>query len=108
MQASSRRRLAALGHHLVPERPQPAAASPSESVVTAIETIRSARFPSLVWLRCFTSGGAVGLGEASIQPAGIEARVHETIAPYLLGLPAAAVSRHGLSPPPTPPQGVSR
>ena len=40
---------------------------------------------------CTANDGIIGLGETTIQPAAVEARVHETIAQYLLGQPA-----HGL------------
>ena len=40
-----------------------------------------------------TAHAQVGLGESSMQPDAMEARVHETVAPYLLGQPAFAVDR---------------
>jgi galactonate dehydratase len=53
--------------------------------ITALETIRLAEFPNLVWLRVHTSEGLVGLGETFFSPATVEAYVHEALAPKLLG-----------------------
>jgi len=65
-----------------------------EATISAVSTVRCQRFPSLCWILLETTDGIVGLGETTIQPAAVEARVHETVAPYLLGQPARAVSRH--------------
>ena len=53
--------------------------------ITALETIRLAEFPNLLWLRVHTSEGIVGLGETFFFPATVEAYVHEALAPKLLG-----------------------
>ena len=53
--------------------------------ITALETIRVAEFPNLLWLKVHTSEGIVGLGETFFFPATVEAYVHEAIAPKLLG-----------------------
>jgi galactonate dehydratase len=53
--------------------------------ITALETIRIAEFPNLLWLKVHTSDGIVGLGETFFFPATVEAYVHEAIAPKLLG-----------------------
>ena len=85
-----------LGGHISSAAPASAAGGlhDGQPTVTAVSTVRCRRFPSLCWVLIHTSTGEVGLGEASIQPAGVEARIHETVAPYLLGQPALAVSRH--------------
>jgi L-alanine-DL-glutamate epimerase-like enolase superfamily enzyme len=62
--------------------------------VTAVETIRLDEFPNLVWIRIHTSEGLVGLGETFMGAQAVEAYVHETIAPYLLGKDPLQIDRH--------------
>ena len=89
-------RLGVLSRHLGPTAATAPAAGlhDGQPTVTGVSTVRCARFPSLIWVLIHSSSGEVGLGEATIQPAAVEARVHETVAPYLLGQPVLAVSRH--------------
>jgi hypothetical protein len=61
-------RLSAVLQHLERGRPAPrpaAAAVAAEPVVTAVETLRCARFPSMLWVRVETSAGQVGWGSAA-------------------------------------------
>ena len=53
--------------------------------ITALETIRIAKFPNLIWLKMHPSEGIVGLGETFFSPATVEAYVHEAIASKLIG-----------------------
>ena len=53
--------------------------------ITALETIRLAEFGNLIWLRVHTSEGVTGLGETFMAPGAVEAYLHETLAPLLLG-----------------------
>jgi galactonate dehydratase len=53
--------------------------------ITALETIRLAEFGNLLWLRVHTSEGLIGLGETFMGPEAVEAYVHETLAPKLIG-----------------------
>ncbi len=62
--------------------------------VTAVETIRVEEFPNIVWVQVHTDGGLTGLGETSFMPAPVEAHIHETIAPYLLGSDPLQIDRH--------------
>ena len=53
--------------------------------ITALETIRLAEFANLIWVRLHTDEGLVGLGETFMGPQAVEAYLHETVAPKLLG-----------------------
>ncbi|WP_439561524.1 mandelate racemase/muconate lactonizing enzyme family protein [Roseinatronobacter sp.] len=53
--------------------------------ITAIETIRIAERPNLLWLEVHTDEGITGLGETFFGAATVEAHVHEWIAPRVLG-----------------------
>jgi L-alanine-DL-glutamate epimerase-like enolase superfamily enzyme len=53
--------------------------------ITSLETIRLAEFANLVWVRLHTDEGIVGLGETFMGAAAVEAYLHETVAPKLLG-----------------------
>ncbi|WP_212523353.1 mandelate racemase/muconate lactonizing enzyme family protein [Actibacterium sp. MT2.3-13A] len=53
--------------------------------ITAIETIRIAERPNLLWLQVHTDEGVTGLGETFFGAASAEAHVHETLAPLMLG-----------------------
>lgn len=54
--------------------------------IIAIETLRPRIQPNLVLLRLHTDEGLVGLGDAFFAAGAVEAYVHETIAPALLGV----------------------
>jgi len=53
--------------------------------ITAIETLRADEFANLLWLRVHTDEGISGLGETFFLPRTVEAYVHESVAPRLLG-----------------------
>jgi L-alanine-DL-glutamate epimerase-like enolase superfamily enzyme len=53
--------------------------------ITAVETVRLAEFPNLVWVRLRTDEGLVGLGETFMGAAAVEAYIHESAAPKLIG-----------------------
>ncbi len=53
--------------------------------ITALETLRLREFANLLWVRLHTDEGLVGLGETFMGPQAVEAYLHETVAPKLLG-----------------------
>ncbi|MDB5851365.1 MAG: Gluconate dehydratase [Rhodoferax sp.] len=71
------------------------------SLVTALRTVRIADRPNLIWLEIETDDGLVGLGESFRGAQAVEAVLHETVAPWLIGRDArqiSAVSRHLMNP----------
>ena len=62
--------------------------------VTQIETIRIDEFPNILFTRVHTEDGLVGLGETFYGARAVEAYIHETVAPYLLGRDALEIDRH--------------
>lgn len=62
--------------------------------ITKIETLRLDEFPNLVWVEVHTDSGLVGLGESFYGARAIEAALHETVAPQVLGEDALAIERH--------------
>ncbi|MCX6429730.1 MAG: mandelate racemase/muconate lactonizing enzyme family protein, partial [Actinobacteria bacterium] len=53
--------------------------------VTALETIRLQEFPAILFLQIHTDEGLVGLGENCVGVEAVEAFIHESVAPRLLG-----------------------
>ena len=53
--------------------------------ITAVETVRLGEFPNLVWVRLRTDEGLTGLGETFMGAAAVEAYIHESAAPKLIG-----------------------
>jgi L-alanine-DL-glutamate epimerase-like enolase superfamily enzyme len=53
--------------------------------ITGIETIRLAERPNLVWLHVETDEGITGLGETFFGAGAVEAHLHETLAPKVIG-----------------------
>ena len=53
--------------------------------ITALKTIRLAEFANLLWVNVETDEGMVGLGETFFGPQAVEAWIHETAAPLLIG-----------------------
>jgi galactonate dehydratase len=53
--------------------------------ITAVETVRLGEFPNLVWIRLRTDEGLTGLGETFMGAAAVEAYIHESAAPKLIG-----------------------
>lgn len=62
--------------------------------VTQIETIRVDEFPNILFTRVHTEDGLIGLGETFYGARAVEAYIHETVAPYLLGKDALEIDRH--------------
>ncbi len=71
-------------------------ANPKDRIlkVTALETIRSAEHPNLLWVQVHTDEGLIGLGETFYGPAAAEGHVHGTIAPYLIGKNPTNIEAH--------------
>ena len=61
--------------------------------ITALETIRVAERPNLIWLQVHTDQGLVGLGETFFGAATVEAHVHEYIAPRVIGRDPLEIDR---------------
>ncbi len=61
--------------------------------ITALETIRVAERPNLIWLQVHTDHGLVGLGETFFGAATVEAHVHEYIAPRVIGRDPLEIDR---------------
>jgi galactonate dehydratase len=53
--------------------------------ITALETIRVEEFGNLIFVRLHTDEGLIGLGETFMGPKAVEAYLHETVAPKVLG-----------------------
>lgn len=53
--------------------------------ITALETIRIAERPNLLWLQVHTDQGLTGLGETFYGARTVQAHVHETLAPLMIG-----------------------
>ncbi|WP_422038582.1 mandelate racemase/muconate lactonizing enzyme family protein [Roseibium sp.] len=59
--------------------------------IEAVETLRLAEHPNLLWVRIHTSDGLTGLGETYFGAGPCEADVHDRIAPILLGQDARRI-----------------
>lgn len=59
--------------------------------IEAIETLRLGEFDNILWVRVHTDGGLVGLGETFMGPRAVEAHIHESLAPRLIGQDARRV-----------------
>jgi L-alanine-DL-glutamate epimerase-like enolase superfamily enzyme len=62
--------------------------------VTSLETIRLREYPNLIWVQVHTDEGLIGLGETFFGAQAVEAYVHESVAPYLLGQDPLRIDRH--------------
>jgi len=62
--------------------------------ITKIETLRLDEFPNICWVEVHTDAGLVGLGETFFGARAVEAAMHETVAPQVLGQDALAIERH--------------
>jgi len=62
--------------------------------ITAIETLRLDEFPNVCWVEVHTDDELVGLGETFFGARAVEAAVHETVAPQVLGEDPLAIERH--------------
>lgn len=62
--------------------------------IVEVETLRVEAFPNLLFLHLHSDEGLVGLGETFYGARAVEAHVHETVAPHLLGREALALEAH--------------
>ena len=62
--------------------------------VTRVETLRLKEFANLCWVLIHTDEGITGLGETFMGAAAVEAYIHETVAPYLLGKNPLQIDLH--------------
>ncbi|NRA87492.1 MAG: mandelate racemase/muconate lactonizing enzyme family protein [Rhizobiales bacterium] len=53
--------------------------------ITKIETIRIEERPNLLWIQVYTDEGLVGLGETFFGAKAVEAYIHETLVPIVIG-----------------------
>ena len=53
--------------------------------ITKIETLRTAEFANVIWVRVHTDAGIIGLGETFYGAGAVEAHIHDTLAGRLLG-----------------------
>lgn len=61
--------------------------------VTGVETVRVGEFSNVLWVRIHTDEGITGLGETFFGARAVEAFVHETVAPQLLGRDPLQIER---------------
>jgi galactonate dehydratase len=61
--------------------------------ITAIETLRVAEHPNLLWVHVHTDEGLTGLGETFYGAAAVEAHIHEIAAPLLIGADPLAIDK---------------
>jgi galactonate dehydratase len=62
--------------------------------ITRIDTLRLEEFPNLLFVTVHTDEGLVGLGETFFGAQAVEAYLHESVAPYLLGQDPLQIERH--------------
>jgi galactonate dehydratase len=62
--------------------------------VTKLETIRLEEFPNIIWVQVHTDEGLVGLGETFLGTQAVEAYLHESVAPYLIGKDPLQIDFH--------------
>ena len=62
--------------------------------ITAVETLRLKEYGNLVWVKIHCDEGIYGLGETFMCPVPVEAHIHETLAPYLLGKDPLQIDLH--------------
>jgi galactonate dehydratase len=62
--------------------------------ITAIETLRTGEYANVIWVRVHTDAGIIGLGETFYGAAAVEAHVHDTLAPRLLGKNPLHIEAH--------------
>jgi galactonate dehydratase len=53
--------------------------------ITGVETVRLAEFANILWVQIHTDEGVTGLGETFMGAAAVEAYLHESAAPRLIG-----------------------
>jgi L-alanine-DL-glutamate epimerase-like enolase superfamily enzyme len=62
--------------------------------ISQIDTLRLGEFPNILFVEVHTDTGLTGLGETFLGAAAVEAYVHETAAPYLVGTDPGCIERH--------------
>jgi galactonate dehydratase len=62
--------------------------------ITRIDTLRLEEFPNLLFVTVHTDEGPAGLGETFFGAQAVEAYLHESVAPYLLGKDPLQIERH--------------
>jgi galactonate dehydratase len=62
--------------------------------ITQVDTLRLGEFPNILFVLVRTDEGLSGLGETFFGARAVEAYVHETTAPYLLGKDPLRIDRH--------------
>jgi galactonate dehydratase len=62
--------------------------------VVRVDTLRLNEFPNILFVQVHTDEGLTGLGETFFGARAVEAYVHETVAPYLLGKDPLHIDRH--------------
>jgi galactonate dehydratase len=62
--------------------------------ITQMDTLRLGEFPNILFILVHTDEGLSGLGETFYGARAVEAYVHETAAPYLLGKDPFQIDRH--------------
>jgi L-alanine-DL-glutamate epimerase-like enolase superfamily enzyme len=62
--------------------------------ITKVETLRLKEFGNLCWVLVHTDEGVTGLGETFSGPSAVEAYIHETAAPYLIGKDPLQIDKH--------------
>lgn len=65
--------------------------------IRQLDTIRLEEYPNLLFVQLHTDDGLVGLGETYFGARTVEAYLHETVAPFILGESADDPERHGES-----------
>jgi len=61
--------------------------------ITGIETIRLEERPNLIWLHVETDEGITGLGETFFGAGAVEAHLHDTVAPAVIGRDPLQIDR---------------
>lgn len=63
--------------------------------ITRIETIRPEEYPNpnILWVKLYSDAGIIGLGETFWGAQTVEAHIHESVAPRLLGRDPCAIDR---------------
>jgi galactonate dehydratase len=62
--------------------------------IRSLATVRVESQPNVCWVLVETDEGAVGLGETFFGAEAVEAYIHETAAPYLVGRDALTITAH--------------
>jgi len=62
--------------------------------ISSIETIRLKDYGNLIWVKVHCNEGLYGLGESFMWPTSVEAHIHETLAPQLLGQNPLQIDMH--------------